>query len=61
MRQQKVLDTKVYKLVRYWPKGKDGFITYQYQFRRDDPAPAPWTEEGEARVEELSLRMCILV
>ncbi|KAF8459403.1 PUA-like domain-containing protein [Terfezia claveryi] len=48
----------IYKLVRYWPeKGKDGFVTYKYQFRRDDPAPAPWTEEGEARVEELGLKM----
>lgn len=48
----------IYKLVRYWPeKGKDGFVTYKYQFRRDDPAPAPWTEEGKARVEELGLRM----
>ncbi|RPB18695.1 hypothetical protein L211DRAFT_853874 [Terfezia boudieri ATCC MYA-4762] len=48
----------IYKLLRYWPeKGKDGFVTYKYQFRTDDPAPAPWTEEAEARVEELSLRM----
>ncbi|KAF8449584.1 hypothetical protein BGX38DRAFT_1187940, partial [Terfezia claveryi] len=37
-----------YKLVRYWPeKGKDGFVTYKYQFRRDDLAPAQWTEGGK--------------
>ena len=48
----------IYKLARYWPeKGKDGFITYKYQFRRDDPTPAPWTEEGIARAAELGLSM----
>ncbi|KAF8449573.1 hypothetical protein BGX38DRAFT_1187872, partial [Terfezia claveryi] len=37
----------IYKLARYLPeKGKDGFVTYKYQSRRDDPAPAVWTEEG---------------
>ena len=48
----------IYKLVRYWPeKGKDGFITYKYELRRDDPNPPPWTEEGKARIQELGLKM----
>ena len=48
----------IYKLFRYWPeKGKDGFIIYRYEFRRDDPSPAPWTSEGEARIKTLGLEM----
>ncbi|KAI5807441.1 hypothetical protein DFH27DRAFT_599204 [Peziza echinospora] len=48
----------LYKLVRYWPeKGSDGYIVYRYEFRRDDPTPAPWTEEGKRRIEELGLEM----
>ncbi|KAF8449590.1 hypothetical protein BGX38DRAFT_1187958, partial [Terfezia claveryi] len=43
----------IYKLGRCRPeKGKDGFVTYKYQFRRDDSTPAQWTDKGEARVEE---------
>ena len=38
----------IYKVVRYWPsKGKSGFVVWRYELRRDDPCPAPWTEEGE--------------
>jgi len=48
----------IYKLARYWPeRGQDGYIIYKYQFRRDDPTPAPWTEEGKARIAELGLKM----
>jgi len=48
----------IYKLVRYWAeKGRDGFITYKYEFKRDDPNPAPWTAEGKARINELGLTM----
>merc|ERR1719315_911488 len=43
----------IYKVVKYWPeKGKSGFIVWRYLLRRDDPAPAPWTEEGKAKIEE---------
>jgi len=43
----------IYKVVKYWPeKGKSGFIVWRYQLRRDDLSPAPWTEEGIAKIEE---------
>merc|ERR1719167_1039522 len=43
----------IYKVVKYWPeKGQRGFIEWRYLFRRDDPAPAPWTKEGKKRIEE---------
>ena len=42
----------LYKVVKYWPqKGSAGFLIWRYLFRRDDPAPAPWTEEGMANIE----------
>lgn len=48
----------IYKLVRYWPeKNAQGFTVIRYEFRRDDPAPAPWTAEGKKRMEELGLEM----
>ena len=43
----------IYKVVKYWPeKGQSGFIVWRYLFRRDDPAPAPWTADGKKRIEE---------
>ena len=43
----------IYKVVKYWPeKGKSNFIVWRFLLRRDDPAPAPWTEEGKKRIEE---------
>jgi len=43
----------IYKVVKYWPeKGQSGFIVWRYLLRRDDPSPAPWTEEGMKRIEE---------
>ena len=33
-------------------KGKAGFIIWRYLFRRDDPTPAPWTDEGKKLIEE---------
>jgi len=43
----------VYKVVKYWPeKGKSGFRVWRYLLRRDDPAPAPWTEEGKQIIAE---------
>ena len=43
----------IYKCVKYWPEnGQSGFLVWRYLFRRDDPAPAPWTEEGKKRIEE---------
>merc|ERR1712217_420152 len=42
-----------YKVVKYYPeKGQSGFIVWRYLLRRDDPSPAPWTEEGQKRIEE---------
>ncbi|KAG1659087.1 E3 ubiquitin-protein ligase UHRF1 [Nymphon striatum] len=48
----------IYKVVKYWPAhGKSGFIVWRYLFRRDDPTPAPWTEEGKKRIQQLGLTM----
>ena len=48
----------IYKVVKYWPeKGKSGFIVWRYLLKRDDPSPAPWTEEGQRRIEEDGLEM----
>ncbi|KAF6032133.1 UHRF2 [Bugula neritina] len=48
----------VYKLVKYWPeKGRSGFLVWRYLFRRDDPAPAPWTKAGKKRSQQLGLVM----
>ncbi|XP_054280834.1 E3 ubiquitin-protein ligase UHRF1-like [Macrosteles quadrilineatus] len=48
----------IYKVVKYYPeKGKSGFNVWRYLFRRDDPAPAPWTKEGKKRIESLGLEM----
>ena len=45
-------------MVKYWPsKGKSGFIVWRYELRRDDPCPAPWTEEGKRKIEEDGLEM----
>ena len=38
----------IYKVVEYWPEhGRYGFRVWRFRFRRDDPAPAPWTEAGK--------------
>ena len=43
----------IYKVVKYWPaKGQSGFIVWRYLLRRDDPSPAPWTDEGIKRIED---------
>ncbi|KAK3914118.1 E3 ubiquitin-protein ligase UHRF1 [Frankliniella fusca] len=48
----------IYKLVKYYPqKGESGFKVWRYLFRRDDPAPAPWTKEGKKNIERLGLTM----
>ncbi|XP_025095806.1 E3 ubiquitin-protein ligase UHRF1-like isoform X2 [Pomacea canaliculata] len=48
----------IYKIVKYWAeKGKSGFLVWRYLLRRDDPAPAPWTKEGQKRAKELGLAM----
>ncbi|XP_012260233.2 E3 ubiquitin-protein ligase UHRF1-like isoform X1 [Athalia rosae] len=48
----------LYKVVKYYPqKGKSGFSVWRYVLRRDDPAPAPWTEQGKLRLESLGLEM----
>ena len=42
----------IYKVKRYWQdKGESGFKVWKYEFIRDDPNPAPWTEEGKAIIE----------
>ncbi|KAI0244297.1 ubiquitin-like with PHD and RING finger domains 2, partial [Massospora cicadina] len=35
----------------------NGFLVWRYEFRRDDPEPAPWTKKGKARIEQLGLTM----
>ncbi|XP_058800436.1 E3 ubiquitin-protein ligase UHRF1-like [Phymastichus coffea] len=48
----------LYKVIKYWPeKGQSGFKVWRYLLRRDDPTPAPWTEEGKSRIAELGLKM----
>ncbi|KAJ1834460.1 hypothetical protein LPJ63_001945 [Coemansia sp. RSA 2711] len=48
----------IYRIVKYWrEKGVNGFYVWRYLFRRDDPEPAPWTEEGKAFIERLGLEM----
>ncbi|KAG7209691.1 hypothetical protein KM043_011335 [Ampulex compressa] len=47
----------IYKVVKYYPHtGKSGFRVWRYLLRRDDPAPAPWTKEGKARIASLGLK-----
>ena len=44
--------------MKYWPaKGKKGFIVWRYLLHRDDPSPAPWTEEGKRKIEEEGLSL----
>jgi E3 ubiquitin-protein ligase UHRF1 len=48
----------IYKIVRYFPDtSKSGFRVFRYEFRRDDPVPAPWTKQGKARIKELGIQM----
>lgn len=48
----------IYKVVKYFPqKGKSGFSVWRYLLRRDDPTPAPWTDEGKKRMESLGLKL----
>lgn len=50
----------LYKLVRYWKEpGQNGFMVWRYEFRRDDPEPAPWTDKGKQKIEELGLTMYV--
>ena len=42
----------IYKVKRYWQEtGRSSFKVWRYEFIRDDPSPAPWTEEGKAIIE----------
>lgn len=37
----------IYKVVKYWQQtGQSGFKVWRYLLKRDDPAPAPWEENG---------------
>ncbi|CAG8549742.1 8376_t:CDS:2, partial [Ambispora gerdemannii] len=50
----------IYKLVKYWKeKGRSGFYVWRYLMRRDDDEPAPWTKEGKALIEKLSLEIYV--
>ncbi len=47
----------IYKLVSYWPeliptRAGAPVRVWKFRLRRDDPAPAPWTEEGAALCTE---------
>ncbi|XP_050541918.1 E3 ubiquitin-protein ligase UHRF1-like [Daktulosphaira vitifoliae] len=47
----------LYKVVKYYPEaGISGFTVWRYVLRRDDPAPAPWTEAGKKRIAQLGLK-----
>lgn len=46
----------IYKVVKYWPEiGKCGYLVWRYLLRRDDMEPAPWTPEGQERIQKLGL------
>ncbi|XP_034047810.1 E3 ubiquitin-protein ligase UHRF2-like [Thalassophryne amazonica] len=46
----------IYKVVKYWPEiGKCGYLVWRYLLRRDDQEPAPWTPEGQERIQKLGL------
>ncbi|KAJ2500285.1 hypothetical protein GGH96_002881 [Coemansia sp. RSA 1972] len=48
----------LYRIVKYWKeKGVSGFYVWRYLFRRDDPEPALWTDEGKAFIEKMCLTM----
>ncbi|KAJ2629799.1 hypothetical protein H4R22_003101 [Coemansia sp. RSA 1290] len=48
----------LYRIVKYWKeKGVSGFYVWRYLFRRDDPEPAPWTEEGKEFISRMGLKM----
>ncbi|KAJ1921622.1 hypothetical protein IWQ60_006714 [Tieghemiomyces parasiticus] len=49
----------LYRLVRYWPQKayNSPHKVWRFEFRRDDPEPAPWTPEGQARIAKLGLEM----
>lgn len=50
----------IYKVVKYYPKhGANGLLVWRFLLRRDDPEPAPWTEEGKRIIEEKFLRMIV--
>ena len=40
-------------MVEYWPeKGRSGLLVWKFRFRRDDPAPAPWSDAGKRIIEQ---------
>jgi E3 ubiquitin-protein ligase UHRF1 len=42
-----------FQVVEYWPsKGRAGYVVWRYRLRRDDTAPAPWTEKGKKIIEQ---------
>ncbi|XP_043284364.1 E3 ubiquitin-protein ligase UHRF1-like [Venturia canescens] len=48
----------LYKVVKYFPEtGKSGYSVWRYRLRRDDPSPAPWTDEGKERIAALGLEL----
>lgn len=48
----------IYKVVKYWREtGMSGFKIWRYLLKRDDPSPAPWTEDGKKMTESLGLKM----
>ncbi|KAJ1984646.1 hypothetical protein H4R34_000549 [Dimargaris verticillata] len=49
----------IYRIVKYWLEKSNfsQFKVWRFQFRRDDPEPAPWTEAGKKRIAELGLKI----
>ncbi|KAJ3082475.1 E3 ubiquitin-protein ligase uhrf1 [Quaeritorhiza haematococci] len=46
----------LYKVEKYWTEpGQSKFLVWRYLFRRDDPEPAPWTDEGKQYIKDNNL------
>lgn len=52
----------MFKVVKYLPmKGKSGHLIWQYQLRRDDSVPVPWTKAGKEQILLLDLQMQVFI
>lgn len=46
--------------MKYFPTiGKSGLLIWRYLLRRDDPSPAPWTDEGKRLIQEKNLKVIV--
>lgn len=52
----------IYKVVSYQPKiAQNGLLVWKFFLRRDDPEPAPWTEEGKRVIKEKNLQIIVRI